>query len=184
MSLGDWLANRDRADRPNEYHEIGVVTQTSPLLVAVGADSVGRPVSAHVEGGLVGDRVLVLVQGAARTVLANITEPPTWHSVGAVGEPAFQNGWVNFGSGFAPARFQRVGTRIFVEGLIANGTMPGVAFNLPAAFRPTTGGASGRLFDAHTGGLVGRVDVYTNGNVLVQNSSTAYVEINLTFPID
>lgn len=181
MGLGDYLADDGHSERPAEYHELGVITQASPLLVAVGADSVGRPVSAHMVNGVVGDRVLVLVQGACRTVLANLTVAPTWHSVGAAGEPAFQNGWTNFGGGFAPARFQRVGDRVWIEGLIKDGTMPGTAFTLPDGFRPT-GGA--RLFGVHTGGLEGRVDVHLNGNVHVQSSNTGYVELNVSFPID
>jgi hypothetical protein len=78
MGLGDYLAGQSSSDRPDEYHELGVVTATGPLLVAVGADSTGRPVSAVVAGvaPVIGDRVLVLVQGAARTVIGVLDNTP------------------------------------------------------------------------------------------------------------
>ncbi len=75
--LGTYLAHQSGdIERPREYHDIGQVTQVSPLLVAIGAGS-GQPVTNVVAGYLpvVGDMVLVLVIGATRIVIADLSGP-------------------------------------------------------------------------------------------------------------
>ena len=63
---------------------------------------------------------------------------PLWHAVGAAGEPAFQNGWVNEGptsdetAGFAEDRSGLVR----LKGVIQSGTNDTV-FTLPAGYRPS-----------------------------------------------
>lgn len=67
--------------------------------------------------------------------------PPTfgveaWRAVGAAGQPAFQNGWVNT-TGEAPASFFKDPFGIVhLRGRIQGGTSPSIAFTLPAGYRP------------------------------------------------
>lgn len=59
-----------------------------------------------------------------------------WHYVGDPGEPIFENGWSNLGSGWGPARFRKdaAGT-VWVEGTVARGTAGTTIFTLPPAYR-------------------------------------------------
>lgn len=63
----------------------------------------------------------------------------TWHVVdvvgGTTGEPKFQNSWVNYGLGDAPAGFRKgPDGRVFLRGTIKTGS--GVVFTLPVGYRP------------------------------------------------
>lgn len=44
--------------------------------------------------------------------------------------------WTNYGSGYVPARFKKVGTMVFVQGTTTGGT--GTLFTLPVGYRPAT----------------------------------------------
>lgn len=87
MPLGDYLADREHSDRPDEYHEVGTVTSTSPLLVAVGADSTGKAVTGVLNGYTprLSDVVIVLVIGATRTVLGPVSSIGGGTGIVAVG---------------------------------------------------------------------------------------------------
>jgi len=70
--------------------------------------------------------------------LAGLT-PERWHYVGAAGEPAFVNGWTNYGSGHTRLRFRREGWDVVrIEGIIGNPGMTNGAhvFVLPVGYRP------------------------------------------------
>lgn len=60
-----------------------------------------------------------------------------WHEIGSPNEPAFQNGWVNYGGSFATAAFYKdfLGI-VHLKGLVKSGTIAAVAFVLPAGYRP------------------------------------------------
>lgn len=62
---------------------------------------------------------------------------PTIHTVGAVGEPAFENSWVNYGGGYATAGFYRdVLGVVHLKGLLKSGTGANAMFTLPVGYRP------------------------------------------------
>jgi hypothetical protein len=73
-------------------------------------------------------------QGAAGSA-ANLTVEPC-HLVGTAGEPAFQNGWVNF-AGSLPACFYKdpLGL-VHLEGTVNSGANNMPIFTLPAGYRP------------------------------------------------
>jgi hypothetical protein len=110
-----------------------------------------------------------------------------WHTVGAGGEPAFQNGWVNFGSGQTDASFTKDATGVVhIRGQVAGGTVnPGVTgsvFTLPVGYRPpslvyvaalTTNGAN-----VVTPGYVG---VSPTGDVIVGVGNNAFVALDMSF---
>lgn len=60
-----------------------------------------------------------------------------WHVVGAAGEPAFENGWVNFGGGLSTVAFRKDPEgRVWLRGQAKSGTAGTVLFTLPAGYRP------------------------------------------------
>jgi hypothetical protein len=60
-----------------------------------------------------------------------------WHEVGATSEPAFQNGWVNFGGGFSTMAFAKDSAGfVHLKGTVENGTFGVDVFVLPAGYRP------------------------------------------------
>lgn len=61
----------------------------------------------------------------------------TWHVVGAVGEPAFQNAWVNYGGSYFGAAFKKdpLG-KVQLRGMVKSGTIGAAIFTLPAGYRP------------------------------------------------
>lgn len=106
------------------------------------------------------------------SVVAQPIEP--WHTVGAVGEPAFQNSWVNYGGGYQQVAFRKDPTgRVAIRGLATGGTAgaavpgSGVAFTLPVGYRPinrvTAAGSLG-------GTPAQRLDVMPTGEVLMYSA--------------
>lgn len=61
-----------------------------------------------------------------------------WHYIGDPGEPAFENGWLDYGQAWGRSRFRKSSDGLVtMEGLVRGGT-PGVAiFHLPVGYRPT-----------------------------------------------
>jgi hypothetical protein len=104
--------------------------------------------------------------------------PPTWHTVGSAGEPAFINSWVNFGSGTFGAAFSKDAHGIVrVRGCIKNGTVGQDAFTLPTDYRPT-GQCS---FPGVSNGAFGVIQVGTTGGVRVASGSNAYTYLDCVF---
>lgn len=63
-----------------------------------------------------------------------------WHVVGANGEPAFTNNWVNHGGGYATVAFMRTPDGlVLLRGIIDPGSANTAAFTLPAGYRPGDG---------------------------------------------
>ena len=94
---------------------------------------------------------------------------PTWHVVGAGGEPAFQNGWAAYGAPYGAPRFtMELGGKVVVEGLHKKNTAIAVStmWALPSGYRP----AADRILSGVTDNgaalpALPRVDVLANGNV-------------------
>jgi hypothetical protein len=94
-----------------------------------------------------------------------------WHYVGAAGEPAFQNNWMNYGGSDVPLRFKLLPDgSLKVEGVIKNGTAITV-FTLPAGYRPATKNIYDYCFhwNGSTRGC-GRVEAIPSGNVYIVDS--------------
>jgi hypothetical protein len=80
--------------------------------------------------------ILVVASGGAQATL-NVAMD-SWHTVGATGEPAFQNSWVNYDAAtFASAGFRKdPGGRVAIRGSIKTGASGTIAFTLPTGYRP------------------------------------------------
>jgi hypothetical protein len=77
--------------------------------------------------------VIVAAPGTQATL--NITMD-TWHLVGAAGEPAFQNSWVNY-SGTQVAQFRKFPDgKVKLSGYVKSGASGTTIFTLPVGYRP------------------------------------------------
>lgn len=103
-----------------------------------------------------------------------------WREIGAAGQPAFQNGWVNLGAPWATAAFYKdPDGRVWLRGLVKNGLSGLPIFTVPAGYPPPIN----EVFGADTGsgaasGLHGRVDVYPNGAVSHQVGGATYFSLS------
>lgn len=114
------------------------------------------------------------VQGAdyARTATED------WHLIGAVGEPPFENGWVNFGAGYQNAGFRKNNqNEVMVTAMIKDGSIGSFpAFTLPVGYRPPPGGRLIYGGQTNTGGDV-RVDITPLGEVMFITGSNIWVSM-------
>ena len=98
------------------------------------------------------------------------------HEVGATGEPAFQNSWVNFSpsdhetAGFYMDNFNRV----WLKGLIKLGS--GTIFTLPKGYRPSLN-ANYSSIDG-TGTPSARIQVYPTGDVRVLSGNNSFISLD------
>lgn len=97
--------------------------------------------------------------------LAPTVAAPTWRAVGAAGQPAFESGWVNYGTPWYPAAFAKDALGVVrVRGLVKSGTATGSVFTLPVGYRPS----QQLIFIAatNTATVAARVDVTSAGVIL------------------
>ena len=98
------------------------------------------------------------------------TSGEPWHLIGAPGEPAFQNSWVNLPPGVENAQagfyLDPVG-RVHLKGGIYKGGGPSTAFTLPPGYRPPENLA---FAAAGLAGPPENVLIYTDGQVLVNSA--------------
>jgi len=86
---------------------------------------------------------------------------------------AFENSWTNFGGGWAPAAYRRVGDMVEVRGLITGGTVGSTAnvFTLPTGYRPI----KRFIFPIDTNPAVnGRLEVRPDGGIRIHDGSNVY----------
>ena len=112
----------------------------------------------------------------------NIPMDP-WHVVGAAGEPAFENGWVNYGSGFAPAAFRKSPDgRVHIRGLVVGGATNSNIFTLPAGYWPPAQVLIANIRDPE---VAGRIDITTTGRIVPTWPGGAYLSLsNIAFDTD
>jgi hypothetical protein len=87
-----------------------------------------------------------------------------------------ENGWVNYGEGFAPAAYHKDKQGIVrLTGLVRYGTLAEITDELPAGYRPQ----HELLFTVVSGNGFARVDVYPDGTLnLVGSYDNAYVSLD------
>lgn len=105
----------------------------------------------------------------------NIIPLDLWHNVGAAGEPAFQNGWVNYDTRIARFRKYDDG-RVRLEGIIKSGTVATAAFTLPVGYRPVT--PAELYFPCVSNAVFCQVNIAPNGNVVVGSTFSVWLDLS------
>lgn len=100
---------------------------------------------------------------------------PWWHSIGAAGEPAFQNSWTGGASPYPPVGFWKDNLGfVRLRGMLLTGATGTVAFTLPAGFRPV----GQEYFDCNTGQTTtGRIGIAPTGEVSVDRATATYASL-------
>ena len=142
------------------------VTAAAEVVLKSNGTKVGPVNSINCGTGLtcarVGDQANLTGTGGA----SPITE--AWHEIGAGGEPAFQNSWVNYGESAPYGTYPNAGFykdpsgRVHLRGVVKSGSVGNYAiFTLPAGYRP-----SGLMsFMGWSGSGAGFALVQDDGNV-------------------
>lgn len=94
--------------------------------------------------------------------------------VGATGNAAFVNGWVNFGGTNASASYYKDPFgRVKLKGTVKSGTIGVTIFTLPAGYRPQ----EAEIFGVASNGAFGVVTVNPDGTVVASSGSNVYVSL-------
>lgn len=108
---------------------------------------------------------------------------PVWLNIGDTGQPAFQNGWVNYSNGSdgnPNAGFWRSKSGIvYLRGLCKSGAVGTIIFTLPVGFRPGifAGVTTHYRFAVNSSNLFGAVRVTSIGDVFIDVASTTWIDL-------
>jgi hypothetical protein len=109
------------------------------------------------------------LSAADKSKLDGLSLNNTWTAV------TFQNSWVNYGGVFETAAYTRNSLgEVRLRGMVRSGTVNTAIFTLPSGFRP----ALQKVFVVMSNGAIGRVDVRTNGEVVLLTGSNAWVSLD------
>lgn len=124
------------------------------------------------------DRVYALER---RGVYPPAVADSSWKVVGAAGQPAFQNSWVNFPTGGWPTAAFRLDSEGWIQmrGLLTGGVNNTVAFTLPVGHRP----ALTQVIRTNAQDQAGYIIVLPTGTVSIFGAALAFVSLDhVTFP--
>jgi hypothetical protein len=110
------------------------------------------------------------------SVAAQPLEP--WHTVGAAGEPAFQNSWVSYDAARA-VRFRKYPDgRVRLSGAMKTGAIGTVVFTLPTGYRPPAGsGPHDFIVESTAAANTGVVSISDTGTVAVNAGAVAFTAL-------
>jgi hypothetical protein len=124
--------------------------------------------------------------GATGATGGNATVPmDTWHAIGSTGQPAFQNGWVNYGAPYPVAAFRQspLGS-VRIRGLVASGAINLPMFTLPVGYRPPSEVAFSTPCFTGTAGVHGDMRVLSDGTVKIASGGNGWAWIDVEFDTD
>jgi hypothetical protein len=98
--------------------------------------------------------------------------------VGEPGNPAFEDGYTNFGQGAPAGFFKDQFGIVHLQGDVNPPNFASTIFTLPAGYRPNQLGATGPMFLVRADATVGVIDVRYDGKVRVLSSFDNHVSIN------
>lgn len=177
-------------------------TGSAPVVAGSGSDGKVRITYQTTSNVVAAMQPVATTDGSGNQVAAGFTGPTTavqpgsspslpetWHSVGAGGQPAFQNGWANLGGGQVTLQFRMTSLNcVHILGVVSAAAMTAVTiFTLPAGYVPTSQVEAPVGPHAATGAGQGLfLSVATSGNVSISNATTASanITINALIPID
>jgi hypothetical protein len=133
------------------------------------------------------DRLTALAQAVGADVKALNSQVgtvilDTWHLIGSGGQPAFQNGWVNYAaSNLGPVGFRKdLFGKVRLKGCMKSGTSNTVAFTLPVGYRPPYE----MNFPVASAGAFGRVIIGIDGTVTPVGSNTTFFLDGIEFDLE
>ena len=105
----------------------------------------------------------------------NATTAPAWLAL------PLQGGWANYGNGYMPAQYRKVGDVVELRGLVQGGGY--TIATLPAGYRPTAGRG---LFAVQTNAnTIGRIDIDTAGSIMMVQGNNGWISLdNVRFSIN
>lgn len=176
-ALAGELQAGSTAPGDSTYLRRGTVTavsrSTNTYTVTIGGASVGGVTSNIV--ACAGDSVDVLFDGPTPRIIG-VQGLMIWQGV------TFQNGWVNYGGGYASVEYARDANGfVHLRGMAAGGSMPNTVFSLPAGYRP-----AGHLYVPTVSvSAFNFVQVQSVGPVVVNlNTGNTWLSFdNIAFPV-
>lgn len=112
--------------------------------------------------------------------LYNFLQVEAVHEIGATGNPAFENSWVNYDSSRKARFYKDPFGRVHLGGVVKTGTVPSTAFTLPEGYRPEYTDASGpdAIFAISSNNAFGEALVKYDGQVIINNGSSAWASLD------
>lgn len=140
----------------------GIVQSVDPLEVRFAGDSTDVPVAVSAFTPSVGQKVMLTKLGARDGwAIVRALTGAAWTAA------TFENSWVDYGLGYAPAGFQKIDDRVFLRGIIKSGSLSAAAFTLPDGFRPPY------TVQASAAGTADRVEITPAGLVIPLGGTNA-----------
>lgn len=98
--------------------------------------------------------------------------------------PTFLNSWVNYGAGgWSTAAYRKVGNRVYLRGLVKDGTLGAAVFTLPSGYRPTAGLHFGVICSDTT--VPGKAQVLADGSVVASTGANSHFSLDeISFFVD
>ncbi len=95
--------------------------------------------------------------------------------IGETGQPAFENGWVNYSANTEQAHYYiDPFRRVFIGGVVKAGTIPSTIFTLPAGYRPQYA----MIYAVASNDLFGVVTVNADGTIRANVGSATYLSLS------
>ncbi len=119
---------------------------------------------------------------ATQTFANSTFESEDWHEVGDGGEPAYQNGWVEYNATeYGGASFYKDASGVvYLRGLVKSGTVNTTIFTLPTGYRPEMRLLCSVQSGSNTTGY--RLDVMQTGEVKQLSGSNTWISLaNVSF---
>jgi hypothetical protein len=104
-----------------------------------------------------------------------------WHTVGASGEPGFQNGWVPFDTGRTP-KFKKIHGTVYMVGLAKSGTLNTVIFNLPIGYRQIA--VTNLYIGTSSSAAFATLRIDSNGDVKQEAGNNTWISLACSFRAD
>lgn len=101
-------------------------------------------------------------------VHGNLTVTGNFNRPTSIIAPTLINGWVNHSLTYNDAGYYKAGGRVYIKGMVKNGTLSSPIFILPPGYRP----AERELIVVISNGALGRLDIATDGSVIPHSQSS------------
>jgi hypothetical protein len=151
-----------------------------------GLDAVSGYIGGHINNNVTGSEAMDLVFLTSQNGLPGLSEKMRIKDDGNVTiagkilneawqTPTLLNAWTNLGGGFNTTEYYiDKESVVHLKGIVKNGTIGTVIFSLPVGYRPT----AQYVFTVISGTGFGRVDVASNGDVIVGSGNNSGVSLD------